>query len=142
MFVPLFLSFLLNYVNTFTYIYDLALFRSFNSCMYKYISHLFEILISNSNNNCFLNYEIENKMVNKRKSNSNLVQFSRKNSSNNNAMETEQLTLPYESESSDLEYESDDEFIIKDAPKIDTSLISEIVDFILNEKSSKRSFNV
>jgi hypothetical protein len=73
--------------------------------------------------------------------NTNFSSFSRKNSFSNSSMEDDQKESILEL-SIDSDDQSDDEFILKESKKIDPSLIAEIVDFILNEKSSKRSLSV
>jgi hypothetical protein len=73
--------------------------------------------------------------------NNHFTTLSRQNSSTNYDMDVDLKESILEI-IDDFNDGTDDEFVLKEPPKIDTSLISEIVHFILNERSSKRSLSI
>ena len=85
-------------------------------------------------------YEMRRNEINQI-NNNHFTNFPQENNSANFDMDVEHKESSLDlSDCSDDD--SDDEFFVKQSPKIDTSLIAEIVHFILNERSSKRSISI
>ena len=77
--------------------------------------------------------------------NDHFTTLSRQNSSTNYDMDAdlkESILEIIDDSDDDTDVDTDDEFVLKEPPIIDTSFISEIVHFILNERSSKRSLSI